>query len=181
MQRLGRHGKQTDRRAAAGPLELLERWPLLGPDRPATTRGTGRDRCAAQPLLERADPIRSARAHRQRSLVQGSFTRRAVESYPAVVRRIVDRISDDAETADGSLEVVQDLAYVVPVAVISDMLGQAEGSSEGIYRWNAQLGQLQSSGTATSKSAVIAAGAVAELEAFFGEAIDIAVPKSDPA
>jgi cytochrome P450 len=59
---------------------------------------------------------------RLRRLVSKAFTPKAIEAMRPRIATIVDGILDDAD-AHGELELVHDLAFTLPVTVISEMLG----------------------------------------------------------
>ena len=59
---------------------------------------------------------------RLRSLVSKAFTPRVVEQLRARVQAIVDDLLD-AVSEKGTMEVINDFAYPLPVIVISEMLG----------------------------------------------------------
>src|SRR5262249_43609097 len=58
---------------------------------------------------------------RLRGLVNKAFTPRAVEAMTAHIERIVEELLD-VVAAQGRMDVIQDLAYPLPVRVISEML-----------------------------------------------------------
>ncbi len=59
---------------------------------------------------------------RQRSLMMKTFTPRLLESFRPTVQRLVDELID-ARLAEGSMDIVADLAYPLPSNVILDLLG----------------------------------------------------------
>ncbi len=59
---------------------------------------------------------------RQRSLMMKTFTPRLLESFRPTVQRLVDELID-ARRAEGSMDIVADLAYPLPSNVILDLLG----------------------------------------------------------
>jgi cytochrome P450 len=75
---------------------------------------------------------------RLRSLVSRAFTPRVVESLRPRVQEIVDGIIDRALEAR-AMEVIGDLAYPLPVTVISEMLGVPAGDRESIKGWSADI------------------------------------------
>jgi len=75
---------------------------------------------------------------RLRSLVSRAFTPRVVESLRPRVQEIVDGIIDRALEAR-SMEVIGDLAYPLPVTVISEMLGVPAGDRDSIKGWSADI------------------------------------------
>ncbi len=59
---------------------------------------------------------------RQRTLMTKTFTPRMLESFRPTVQKLVDELID-ARLAEGSMDVVADLAYPLPSNVILDLLG----------------------------------------------------------
>ncbi len=75
---------------------------------------------------------------RLRKLVSKAFTARTVEQ----LRPFIEKRTDELLTAAadrGRLEVVADLAYPLPVAVISEMLGVPHEDHDRFARWSAVL------------------------------------------
>jgi cytochrome P450 len=80
---------------------------------------------------------------RLRSLVTRAFTPRAVESLRPRVEAIVQELLDEV-AAKGSMDIIQDLAYPLPVIVIAAMLGIPTEDRAKFKEWSsaiaAQLG-----------------------------------------
>jgi cytochrome P450 len=77
---------------------------------------------------------------RLRRLVSKAFTPRVVETLRPRIQQIVDELLD-AVAEKGSFEVIEDLAYPVPVVVISEMLGVPPGDHETFRGWSRELAQ----------------------------------------
>jgi pimeloyl-[acyl-carrier protein] synthase len=75
---------------------------------------------------------------RLRNLVGKAFTLRVVERLLPQARAIVDRALD-AAAARGGLELIEDLAYPLPVAVIARMLGVPEADWPRFREWSRVL------------------------------------------
>lgn len=75
---------------------------------------------------------------RLRGLVSRAFTPRVVEGLRPRIQQIVDGLLDRVRDA-GRMEVISDLAYPLPVTVISEMLGVPEGDRERIRQWSADI------------------------------------------
>jgi cytochrome P450 len=75
---------------------------------------------------------------RLRSLVNRAFTPRVVESMRPRIEQIVDRLLDRVQ-GSGGMEVIADLAYPLPVTVISEMLGVPEADRDAIRQWSADV------------------------------------------
>ena len=90
-----------------------------------------------QDLFERimlfADPPDHTRLRR---IVGKAFTPRAVEAMRPRVAAIVDRLLDDVD-ADGGCELVETLAFPLPVTVISEMLGVPASDHPQLRTWTA--------------------------------------------
>lgn len=82
--------------------------------------------------LPRADPPVHTRL---RSLAHQAFTPRRVAEMRPMVEAIVEELLDAAE-ARGDLEVIDDLAYQLPLRVIGEMLGAAPEDQGDIRRWS---------------------------------------------
>ena len=72
---------------------------------------------------------------RLRALVSKAFTPRVVETLRGRVQDIVDRLLDRAADAP-RMDVIDELAYPLPVAVISELLGVPDEDSEAVKEWS---------------------------------------------
>jgi cytochrome P450 len=75
---------------------------------------------------------------RLRRLVSSAFTPRVVEGLRPRVQELVDDLLDDV-AGNGTMEVINDFAYPLPVTVISEMLGVPPGDYETFKGWSQQL------------------------------------------
>jgi cytochrome P450 len=75
---------------------------------------------------------------RIRRLVSKAFTPRRVEELVPRVQRLVDGMLDAVET-DGRMNVIADLAFPLPFAVISEMLGMPEADRNQLREWSHTL------------------------------------------
>ena len=75
---------------------------------------------------------------RLRALVSRAFTPRVVEGLRPRIQQVVDAIIDRALDAR-SMEVIGDLAYPLPVTVISEMLGVPASDQESIRGWSSDI------------------------------------------
>jgi cytochrome P450 len=71
---------------------------------------------------------------RLRRLVSKAFTPKAIEAMRPRIAALVDAILDDAD-ALGEIEVVDDLAFRLPVTVICEMLGVPRDDHEQLRAW----------------------------------------------
>jgi cytochrome P450 len=75
---------------------------------------------------------------RLRRLVNTAFTPRVVEELRPRIQTIVSDLID-AAAEKGSIEIIEDLAYPLPVMVISEMLGVPAESHLQFREWSAEL------------------------------------------
>lgn len=75
---------------------------------------------------------------RLRSLVNRAFTPRAIEKLRPRVEEIVDELLD-AVADKGSMDVIEDLAYPLPVMVIAEMLGVPAEDRDQLKRWSDEI------------------------------------------
>ena len=75
---------------------------------------------------------------RLRGLVNKAFTPKTVEGLRGRIQAIVDELLDGI-AKKGSLEVIEDLAYPLPVRVICEMLGVPVADHETFKQWSREL------------------------------------------
>jgi cytochrome P450 len=75
---------------------------------------------------------------RLRGLVSKAFTVRTVEGLRPRVQQVVDELIDDIQRK-GEMEVVEDLAYPLPVIIICEMLGVPPSDHERFKGWSRDL------------------------------------------
>jgi pimeloyl-[acyl-carrier protein] synthase len=75
---------------------------------------------------------------RLRALVNKAFTARVVEGMRHRAQTVVDGLLDKA-LARGSMDVVDDLAYPLPITVICEMLGVPEADHSRFREWSADV------------------------------------------
>jgi pimeloyl-[acyl-carrier protein] synthase len=75
---------------------------------------------------------------RLRSLVSRAFTPRVVEEMRPHIQGIVDGLLDRVE-GSGGMDVIEDLAYPLPVRVICEMLGVPTSDQEVFRQWSADI------------------------------------------
>jgi len=75
---------------------------------------------------------------RLRGLVSKAFTPRVVEGLRPRAQQIVDRLLD-AAVARGDIDVIADLAYPLPVTIISEMLGVPAEDHEVFQGWSREM------------------------------------------
>lgn len=72
---------------------------------------------------------------RLRGLVSKAFTRTVVERLRPRMQEIVDRAIDEHQ-GSGEMEIIEDLAYPLPVQIICDMLGVPAEDSDQFKEWS---------------------------------------------
>jgi len=82
-------------------------------------------------MMLMADPPRHTRL---RSLANKAFTPRAVENMRLNIQAIADQLIDDLRK-DGSIDLINDLAYPLPVMVICEMVGVAPEDRDQFRKW----------------------------------------------
>lgn len=79
---------------------------------------------------------------RIRRLVSRAFTPRSVEQIRARTGALVDEILDDLATRDEPIDLISELAFPLPFAVISEMLGMPEGDRDQLRTWSHTVTQI---------------------------------------
>lgn len=88
---------------------------------------------------------------RLRALVHKAFTPRAVAEMREQIQAIVDQHLDAVQDT-GSMDLVRDLAYPLPVTVISSMLGIPPADREQFKQWSDDIMLFQATGRATPET-----------------------------
>jgi cytochrome P450 len=92
-----------------------------------------------KPALPRSMLFRDPPDHtRLRGLVSKAFTPRTIEVMRDHIQEIVDRLLGRA-LAQGGMDVIEDLAYPLPVTVMCEMLGVPVGDHASIRGWSADI------------------------------------------
>lgn len=91
---------------------------------------------------------------RLRGLVNKAFTPRVIEGMRSHIQGIVDRLLDRVEDK-GSMDLIEDLAYPLPVTVICEMLGVPVEDHPAIRQWSADVARsLDAIGLATNNEVI---------------------------
>jgi cytochrome P450 len=107
---------------------------------------------------------------RMRKLMNKGFSQSAAEALRPEVEKIVDRILDPlAEVSQADL--VKELAYPMPVQVISELLGVPETMHDAFLRWSAAIAEFNGTPDRTIEHAQNAQNAVLALTDFFRKAV----------
>jgi cytochrome P450 len=92
-----------------------------------------------RPALPRSMLFRDPPDHtRLRALVSKAFTPRMIETMRGHIQEIVDRLLDRVRDAR-AMDVMEDLAYPLPVTVICEMLGVPVSDHASIRGWSADI------------------------------------------
>jgi len=144
-------------RTALGPW-LLTRWddvhtvlrdPSTSVEVANATTPRSREELFASLAADRAE--RGAKAilnidppdhTRLRRLVSKAFTPRTVERLRPRVEALVDDLLDAAAETGGPVDLISALAFPLPFAVISEMLGMPEGDTAQLRQWSHTLTQI---------------------------------------
>jgi len=97
---------------------------------------------------------------RLRALVNRAFTPRIVEGMRGHIQHIVDALVDQVQGAR-SMDVIADLAYPLPVTVISEMLGVPAADRAAFKQWSSDIARSLDAAILPAGSDVIARGQVA--------------------
>ncbi|MCZ2859232.1 cytochrome P450 [Blastococcus sp. VKM Ac-2987] len=122
--RSDRFGVGWDRSTAPAVI----RWALEFGDDP-TAAGV-----AEPPSMLVVDPPDHTRFRR---LVSRAFTPRATAAFEPAIRRTAERLLDDLEGRDGTVDLVGAYAAQLPVLVIAELLGVPVERREDFLRWGA--------------------------------------------
>jgi cytochrome P450 len=107
---------------------------------------------------------------RMRKLMNQGFSQSAAQALRPYVEKIVDRVLDSiAERSEADL--VKELAYPMPVRVISELLGVPETMHEAFLRWSAAIAEFNGNPHRTVEQAENAQNAVLALTDFFRKAV----------
>ena len=94
---------------------------------------------------------------RLRALVSRAFTPRVVEAMRPHIQEIVDGLLDRVEGARG-MDVIEDLAYPLPVTVICEMLGVPTADQDVFKQWSADIARSLDASILPAGSEVITRG-----------------------
>jgi pimeloyl-[acyl-carrier protein] synthase len=94
---------------------------------------------------------------RLRALVSRAFTPRVVEAMRPHIQEIVDGLLDRLEAGHG-MDVIEDLAYPLPVTVICEMLGVPTADQDVFKQWSADIARSLDAAILPAGSEVIPRG-----------------------
>jgi cytochrome P450 len=107
---------------------------------------------------------------RLRKLMNQGFGQAAAEALRPQVEQIVDRFLDPLKNVS-ELDLVADIAYPMPVQVISELLGVPETMQMSFLKWSAAIAEFNGSPERTVEHAKNAQEAVRSLTDFFRKAV----------
>lgn len=107
----------------------------------SSAQGIGPDRQIGVSMITKDPPEHT----RLRKLVSKAFTPRMVSQLEPRVRSITDELLD-AVIGKGAFDLVQDLAYPLPVIVIAEMLGVDPERRDDFKRWSDDVIHIVASG-----------------------------------
>jgi cytochrome P450 len=107
---------------------------------------------------------------RMRKLMNKGFSPSSAEALRPQVEKIVDKILDPIAKMS-SADLVEKLAYPMPVRVISELLGVPETMEDSFLRWSAAIAEFNGSPHRTVEHAQNAQNAVLALTDFFRKAV----------
>jgi len=105
---------------------------------------------------------------RIRKLVSKAFTPRTVERLRAGVAAMVSDICDRA-AADGSLDVIADLGFTVPVTVICELMGVPVEDQHLFGPWSSDVSRILDGFALTPEELNSAMSAAAQMAAYFAD------------
>jgi cytochrome P450 len=120
--------------------------------------GIAQDRSHTRDMLFRDPPDHT----RLRGLVSRAFTPRVVEVMRPHIQEIVDGLLDRVEGAD-SMDVIEDLAYPLPVTVICEMLGVPIADQDVFKGWSNDIARSLDAAILPAGSDVLPRGREARL------------------
>ncbi|MCH2170477.1 cytochrome P450 [Myxococcota bacterium] len=82
--------------------------------------------------------IPAPRHTRLRQLVNNGFTLRSIERLRPKARKLIDQLLDE-HLPNGSMDLVRDYSYRIPLAMICDLLGVPIGDTPKIEAWSGQI------------------------------------------
>lgn len=114
-------------------------------------------------LMKFLDPPEHARI---RNLVSGAFTPRSVEQLRPRIQQIVDELID-AQYSRGSMDVVSDFAFPLPLRVICELLGVPVEDTELFFQWSRDFARRGDVGALTAERERRADAAATGLNDYF--------------
>jgi cytochrome P450 len=108
---------------------------------------------------------------RLRRLVLQAFSPRVIEEMRPRIQSIVNDLIDRVEPA-GQMEVINDLAFAVPVTVLAELLGVPVSHGTRFGAWADRLLAFQGTNKPSEQTLLAAQNALLEARAYLGELIE---------
>jgi cytochrome P450 len=102
---------------------------------------------------------------RMRRLLQKTFLPRTLERLTPAIRATAGELLDEAR-ARGSVDVVADLAYPLPVTVIAELLGVPREDRDKLKRWSATIMEFQAVPLPTAGTILSSQQGIVELRSY---------------
>jgi cytochrome P450 len=107
---------------------------------------------------------------RLRKLMNKGFGQAPAEALRAKIEIIVDRILASFSNHSG-VDLISELAYPIPVRVISELLGIPERMHDSFLQWSAAIAEFNGDPNRTIEQALAAQNAIVALTNFFREVV----------
>jgi cytochrome P450 len=103
---------------------------------------------------------------RLRRMVRDAFTPRAMAAFQPRVASLTDTLID--RFADrGSADLMEELAYVLPISVMSELMAVPAADRQLFIEWDAAISGIQATGAAQAERALAANAAIIAIEDYF--------------
>ena len=142
-------------------------WAARQPELFSSAQGVGPDRQPGASMLTQDPPAHT----RLRKLVSKAFTPRMVSQLEPHIRALTDELLD-AVIDKGAFDLVQDLAYPLPVIVIAEMLGVDPERRDDFKRWSDDVIHILAAGQNEARMAQYMASWEA-FKAYFVDMIEV--------
>ena len=103
---------------------------------------------------------------RLRLLIRDAFTPRAMSAFRARIVVLADELIDQF-AARGSADLMDEIAYVLPIGVMCELLDVPVVDRHRFLDWDAAISGIQSTGTAEAERALAANDAIVAIEDYF--------------
>jgi pimeloyl-[acyl-carrier protein] synthase len=108
---------------------------------------------------------------RMRRLLQKTFLPRTLERLAVEIRRTTGELLDTAAER-GTIDVVADLAYPLPVSVIAELLGVPRDHREQLKRWSAIIMEFQAVPLPSAAAILRSQAGIVEMRAYLSELLE---------
>lgn len=104
---------------------------------------------------------------RLRRLVQIAFTLKVVANLKPRVEAVINRLIGGIQQEGNQTDLMQSLAFLLPISVICDLLGVPAEDQQLIGRWARDVSSLQATGSVQYDRAKLASETIVEVERYF--------------